>query len=290
MAEAGFDPVSYVQEHAADHGVPPELAHAILMAESGGRPGLVSPKGALGPMQVMPGTARDMGYDPDTASQQDLTDAGLKYAGQLHQRFGGDPRLTAAAYHAGPGAVERAGGIPNTSDQLSTTRSYVSKVTGSAVPDTGDGMKAAMEDSGYDPSTPSRPAEAAPTGAGDGHLDPSVYEDSGWKPPAGWATEGMLAAAPRGFMESFPQTMQMLTGGGAMAADAIDRAVGGNSTVQAVKNQLQSWAVDWGKEGTAGAQPSDDWENVHTFGDLSRFVLHGIGQGLGFGTQTLAAS
>ena len=91
--------------------------------ESGFNPRAVSPKGAAGVMQLMPGTARDLGvtdvYDPE----QNI-DAGVRYYKQQRDRFGNDD-LALAAYNAGPGAVEHAGNrIPN----IAETRNYVRSI------------------------------------------------------------------------------------------------------------------------------------------------------------------
>lgn len=108
----------------------PALVAAIprlVRQESGGQqfgPGgsvLTSPKGARGIFQLMPGTAGDLGINPDDPAQN--VQGGIRYLAQMGERFK-DPRLALAAYNAGPGAVQKAGGVPN----IPETQDYVRKV------------------------------------------------------------------------------------------------------------------------------------------------------------------
>lgn len=111
-----------VDDAAARHGVDPHLAHSVMQVESGGRTDAVSPKGAVGPMQLMPGTAKDLGVDPNDPAQN--IDGGVRLLRQLTDRYGGDFNKAAAAYNAGPGAVDKAGGVP----PIPETQDYVKKV------------------------------------------------------------------------------------------------------------------------------------------------------------------
>lgn len=81
-----------------------------MMAESGGNPNAVSPKGARGLMQVMPATARDPGFGirPSNGTQQDDVRVGQEYRRTMQKRYGGDPAKMWAAYNAGPGRVDEA--------------------------------------------------------------------------------------------------------------------------------------------------------------------------------------
>ncbi|MEJ5330094.1 MAG: lytic transglycosylase domain-containing protein [Desulfobaccales bacterium] len=108
---------------ARRHGVEERLVRAVLRRESGGNPRAVSPKGALGLMQLMPETARLLGVaDPfDPAAN---LDGGVRYLKYCLRRFGGDPVLALAAYNAGPEAVEKHGGVP----PYPETRQYVAAV------------------------------------------------------------------------------------------------------------------------------------------------------------------
>lgn len=116
------------QDSAQRHGVPADLAVRMLAAESNFNPGARSSAGAIGPMQLMPATARELGVDPTDMRQN--VDGGVRYLGQQLQRFNNDPRLAAAAYNAGPGAVQKYGGVP----PYAETRAYVDKVAPQASP------------------------------------------------------------------------------------------------------------------------------------------------------------
>ncbi len=107
---------------AKSHGLDQTLLEAVAWQESRGRMSAVSPKGALGVMQLMPGTAAEMGVRAD-----DLADnirGGALYLRRQLDRFGGSVPLALAAYNAGPGAVLRYRGIP----PYRETRNYVAKI------------------------------------------------------------------------------------------------------------------------------------------------------------------
>jgi hypothetical protein len=112
-----------IERLAGQHGLEPQLVVAVIKAESNFDTLARSPKGALGLMQLMPGTANDLAvrdpYDP----VQNIR-GGTAYLGQLLDRFGGDLELALAAYNAGPEAVERHGGVP----PYPETQDYVRRV------------------------------------------------------------------------------------------------------------------------------------------------------------------
>ena len=108
---------------ARRHGLDPELVMAVVSVESSFRPQAVSPKGAQGLMQLMPGTARSLGVADPLDPAQNL-DGGARHLGQLLDLYGGDLVRALAAYNAGQGAVQRHGGVP----PYRETRSYVKKV------------------------------------------------------------------------------------------------------------------------------------------------------------------
>ncbi len=110
---------------AADAGIPAELVRAVVWAESGFRQGAVSEKGAIGLMQLMPGTAADLGVDPNDAA--DNLRGGTQYLRQMLEQFAGDQEQLVkalAAYNAGPSRVQEHGGIP----PFPETIAYVRKV------------------------------------------------------------------------------------------------------------------------------------------------------------------
>lgn len=114
-----------VDKYARQYHVPPKLVLAVIDAESDGNPRARSKVGAMGLMQLMPATARGLGfssaklYDPDTNIH-----AGVKYLSQLLEHYHGDVRKAVAAYNAGQGAVDKYGGVP----PYKETRNYVRKV------------------------------------------------------------------------------------------------------------------------------------------------------------------
>lgn len=108
----------------ARYGVDPALLSAVAKAESGYNARAVSGAGALGLMQLMPGTARSLGVDPLQPSQA-VDGAARLLAGHL-KTYSGRVDLTLAAYNAGPGAVARYGGVP----PYTETQTYVQRVTG----------------------------------------------------------------------------------------------------------------------------------------------------------------
>jgi soluble lytic murein transglycosylase-like protein len=117
-----FEP--FVQEHARRHSLRPELVRAVIQVESGFNPRARSPKGAMGLMQLMPATARELGvrdaYDP-----ADNIRGGCLYLRRLIDRYDGNEELALAAYNAGAEAVDRHGKkVP----PYRETRDYVKKV------------------------------------------------------------------------------------------------------------------------------------------------------------------
>lgn len=110
------------EEAASKYGLPSDLIKAVAKTESNFNPKAVSHAGAIGVMQLMPGTARSLGVtDPYDARQNIM--GGAKYLKENMDRFG-DVSLALAAYNAGPGAVQKYGGIP----PYNETQNYVRKV------------------------------------------------------------------------------------------------------------------------------------------------------------------
>lgn len=120
-------PVRYsakVQELSQRFDLSPSLLEALVWQESRWREDAVSPAGARGLAQLMPGTARYLGVD-STDPYQNL-EGGARYLREQLDRFDGDLEKALAAYNAGPGRVVRAGGIPN----IRETKQYVAAIMG----------------------------------------------------------------------------------------------------------------------------------------------------------------
>lgn len=99
-----------VTRAAIQHGLPPEIVHSVAKAESAYQTGAVSNKGAIGVMQLMPGTAAALQADPNDPEQN--IEAGTRYLRDLLIKYDGDSVKALAAYNAGPGAVDRYKGVP----------------------------------------------------------------------------------------------------------------------------------------------------------------------------------
>jgi soluble lytic murein transglycosylase-like protein len=110
-AAAGAKPFQVeIRQAARRHRLDEELLTAIVATESGFDPAVVSPRGAMGLMQIMPELAGDSVLDPFEPRAN--LEIGARYFSRLLNRFDGDVLLALAAYNAGPGAVERHGGMP----------------------------------------------------------------------------------------------------------------------------------------------------------------------------------
>ena len=118
-----------ITEHARRQRVAADLVRAVIQVESGFNAIAVSPKGAMGLMQLMPATATELGvvnpFDPD----QNIR-GGVSYLRRLLDRYNGNVELALAAYNAGMGNVEKYGDVP----PFKETKNYVKKVTGGVAP------------------------------------------------------------------------------------------------------------------------------------------------------------
>jgi soluble lytic murein transglycosylase-like protein len=121
LNQSFYDP--HIQYSCRRYGLDYRLVKALIRAESAYDAGALSPKGAMGLMQLMPGTSRDLGvtnpFDPG-----ENIDGGVRYLRFLLDRFNNNIALALAAYNAGPEAVQKHGGIP----PYEETRNYVQRV------------------------------------------------------------------------------------------------------------------------------------------------------------------
>lgn len=119
--ENKFDKI--IDEASSKFGVPRELIKAVIKAESNFNPIAISPKNAMGLMQLIPSTAKEMGVEDVFDPYQNII-GGTKYLKMLLDRYNGNLFLALSAYNAGPDRVDKTGGIPN----IEETQNYVDRV------------------------------------------------------------------------------------------------------------------------------------------------------------------
>lgn len=127
LPAAPATPQQLVERAAAKHGLPAEFVKLVARAESGFNPAALSPKGAIGLMQLMPATAASLKVDPRDAEQN--AEAGARLLKDLLIQYQDQPdqlRRALAAYNAGPGAVAKYNGVP----PYRETQLYVEKIVG----------------------------------------------------------------------------------------------------------------------------------------------------------------
>ncbi len=113
----------HIDKFAARYELEPRLVRAVITAESCFNPNAVSRVGAQGLMQLMPGTAKDLGVS-DPFDPQENIHGGVRYLRMMLDTFEQDLKLALAAYNAGPQAVKKYGGVP----PFKETQSYVTKI------------------------------------------------------------------------------------------------------------------------------------------------------------------
>ncbi len=121
-AQAMLAPQQLADAAADRWGLPRKLVRSVMAAESNFEPGAVSPKGAIGLMQLMPSTAQILGANPHDPAQN--VDAGARYLRELLEKYNGGLRHALAAYNAGPAAVDKYNGVP----PFSETIRYVGRI------------------------------------------------------------------------------------------------------------------------------------------------------------------
>jgi soluble lytic murein transglycosylase-like protein len=122
QAEACPTPAQLADAAADKYGLPRRLVRSVISRESDFQPRAVSPKGAIGLMQLMPSTAQTLGADPRDPAQN--VDAGTRYLRDLLEKYDGGLWHALAAYNAGPGAVDKYQGVP----PYRETIDYVGKI------------------------------------------------------------------------------------------------------------------------------------------------------------------
>lgn len=131
MPAADCDPIPMdqigplIKDAAAKVKLKEELVRSVIERESAFRPCAVSPKGAQGLMQLMPATAAELGVKDPFDPKQNI-DGGARYLKQMLDKYQGNLELALAAYNAGPGRVDRAGGVP----PIDETRTYILNILG----------------------------------------------------------------------------------------------------------------------------------------------------------------
>jgi soluble lytic murein transglycosylase-like protein len=125
-------PLDLADAAADKYGLPRNLVRSVMSAESGFIAEAVSPKGAIGLMQLMPDTARDLGVDPNDPVQN--VDGGTRYLRDLLLRYDGH---ALAAYNAGPGAVDKYNGVP----PYAETINYIGRIERKLKQGAGEGKR-----------------------------------------------------------------------------------------------------------------------------------------------------
>jgi hypothetical protein len=149
---------SLITEAAAKHGLDAKLFRRQLYQESKFDPNAVSPKGAIGLAQFMPGTAAQYGVDPKDPAQSIMGAA--RYMFDLKKQFNGDQNLALAAYNWGPGNVTKM--LQGQGVMPEETRQYLARINGLAMPDENGGQLPGPRAQAQPPAQPGQPAQPRP--------------------------------------------------------------------------------------------------------------------------------
>lgn len=153
-----------VDRIAVEQSLPPELIHSVIQVESNYNPYAVSPKGALGLMQLIPATARRFGVS-DAFDPVENIRGGAAYLKYLLDLYGGNYTLALAAYNAGEGAVARYGDVPPFQETRNYVKLVANRLAGQAPPPAAQPI----------PAPEVKPVETAP--AGPSHIQEIVAAD-----------------------------------------------------------------------------------------------------------------
>jgi hypothetical protein len=231
--------LDFAAQEAARQGIDPSLVMRVLNAESGGNPDSVSSKGARGPMQLMPATAKALGVNIN--DPLDNIRGGVRYLAQQLKSFG-TPELALAAYNAGPGNVRKYGGVP----PFAETQNYVGKIMG------GQPSRAAADDSDIFGAPAAAPAKRTAAAIAD---DSDIFgaPSSAVMKPVNAAPTPKPAATqstkPLTGLDRFAQGLRdPIDAGAQLLTNALP-----DSVVQA-GNKLNNWLAD--KTGLVGKLPA----------------------------------
>lgn len=204
----------FAAEEANRQGVPVDLVQGIIQAESGGNITARSNKGAQGPMQLMPATAKELGVNIN--DWRDNVRGGVQYIGKMLNQFQ-DPNLAVAAYNAGPGNVRKYDGIP----PFKETQNYVRKVTGMK-----DDEFVDVKGIGTPQQAPAAPARAAPAAPAAAPAAARPAQDSEFVDVTGIGTpEQLQRRQGQGFVSDVAAGMQQAIQGGTPTAQAITSGI-----------------------------------------------------------------
>lgn len=225
---------------AQRNGVPADVFLRLVNAESSGDPNTPpSSKGAIGPAQLMPGTAKDLGVDPyDTA--QNL-EGGARYLRQQYDRFG-DWTKAVAAYNGGPTRVARAGGVPN----ITETKDYVGKVMGASAPQD-ENLPSALDLLGGGQAQAQSQPQSQP------QVQPGAQPDQGTPTPADLVQP--MPSQPKGAPQPRAVTGASTLNPAAMA-DAEKAAAGTPDAVRSFGNGI---TFNFGNKADAGLAAGETW-------------------------------